>query len=148
LNELKIIIKGIFISFHSRFEEIALRETKIITVSSDNADFPSEKYYLVESYCEDNSCDCRKVMINIIPVSNPKEILATIGYGWESVKFYEEWMFGDKKTAKELVGAYLELGGQQSRHSQHFLEIFKTVIDEKYKKTIVRHYELWKSSKR
>lgn len=99
-------------------------------------------------YCLDNSCDCRKVMINVIPVYKPKEILATIGYGWESVKFYEKWMYGDKEIARELAGEYLELGGQQSKYSQRFLEIFKTTLDERYKETIVRHYGLWKSFKR
>lgn len=138
---------GEFIPFYERFPEVALRETRIITLSSDNSKIPAGKYYLTESFCGDDSCDCRKTMLTIIPVNNPKEILATIGYGWESVKFYEKWMYGDKKMAKQLIGTYLEPGGIQSKYSQRFLQIINVSLTGEYKKTIMKHYSLWKNIK-
>ncbi len=138
---------GEFIPFNERFPEIAIPETKIITVSSDNSKVPAGRYYLVESFCSDDSCDCRKIMLAIISVNNQKKILATIGYGWESIKFYEKWMYGDKKMAKLLIGTYLEPGGIQSKYSQGFLRIINVSLTEEYRKTIIRHYKLWKNIK-
>src|SRR5258706_5495879 len=114
-----------FIPFYSKYRDIALEETRQITVNASDLGVPLGPYDLVESYCIDDTCDCRKVMINLIEVNPPNRILATIGYGWESLKFYTEWMFGEKKIAKDLAGAYLEPGGFQSQYSQNFLEIFK-----------------------
>lgn len=133
-----------FLPFQSRFEEIALQESKIIMVNSRNARVPIGTYSFMENYCEDNTCDCRKVMVNFVHIKS-KEILATIGYGWESVNFYTKWMYGDRKIAQILSGVYLEPGGIQSKYSQAFLELFKHYLDKEYIERLKKHYKIFKS---
>lgn len=137
---------GAFIPFYERFPEIARRETKIITISSDNSKVPAGKYWLAESFCTDDKCDCRKVMINVIPVNKPK-VLATVGFGWESIKYYEKWMYGDIEIAKQMAGTYLELGGFQSENSEEFLKIINISLDKDFIDLIKKHYGIWKKIK-
>ena len=60
-------------------------------------------------------------MINI--VSN-NEVFATIGFGWEDLKFYKKWI-GDKKLAADMKGPSLEFGGMQSKYAMVFLNLLK-----------------------
>lgn len=133
-----------FISFYTRCKNITLKETRRITISAKDLGVPLGEYDMVENYCSDDSCDCRKVMINFIEVKPPHRILATIGYGWESLEFYIKWMYGDKDIAEHLVGAYLELGGYQSEYSRNFLEIFNARLSKEYTDTIKKHYKIFK----
>ncbi len=55
--------------FHSRFPEIAERETRTVTLL-DHSDFnlPAAHYSFLEMFCDEPGCDCRKTMIQIIKV--------------------------------------------------------------------------------
>ncbi len=110
-----------FLPFYSKHKNIAVKETRTIKITASDLGVPPGEYMLLENYCADESCDCRKVMINVVEVNPPRRILATIGYGWESVAFYTKWMYGNKEIAKSITGAYLEFGGIQSPYAQHFL---------------------------
>lgn len=136
-----------FKAFYSRYKNIALRETRRIKVAASDLGVPLGEYELIDNYCIDDSCDCRKVMVNFVEVNPPHRILATIGYGWESLEFYTKWMYGDKEFAKELVGAYLEPGGFQSQYSQNFLQIFNIRLTDDYISTIKSHYRMFKKLK-
>jgi len=85
-----------FIPFYTRYKELALKESRSIMLMEGQLGLPPGEYGLLESYCSNKSCDCRKVMINVIDVKSPHEFLATIGYGWESAEFYTEWIGGDE----------------------------------------------------
>ena len=102
-------------------------------------------YAFLESYCDDPECDCRKVMINVINMKKSDTILATIGYGWESEKFYAEWI-GDKKMGKEITGAYFEAAGVQTKYAGEFLQLWKlmTAQNKEYVNRLKRHYVMWK----
>src|SRR3989344_510036 len=99
-------------SFHNRFLDVAEKETRCIIIPFGKK-LPAGEYFLTESYCNDDNCDCRRVFINIV---HNQEIVATIGYGWEDLPFYEKWL-GDKSLAKDMKRPILELGTQQSKHS-------------------------------
>ena len=133
-----------FIPFYSRFKNIAEKETRSIKITVSDLGVPRGEYMLLENYCTDKNCDCSKVMINVVEVKPPRRILATIGYGWESVEFYTKWMYGDEKIARSITGAYLELGGIQSQYAQHFLEVFKATLTDEYVNTIKKHYRMFK----
>ena len=133
-----------FIPFYSGYKDVAAKETRTLKITADDLGVPRGEYMLLENYCTDKSCDCRKVMINVIEVNSPRQILATIGYGWESVAFYTQWMHGDKEIARMITGAYLELGGIQSQYAQHFLEVFKASLTDEYVNTIKKHYSMFK----
>lgn len=135
----------LFTSFYSRFPEIAKKETRVVTIKSAQFNLPLGEFALIDSYCEDDACDCRKVMINFVIAKNPNKILSTIGYGWESLAFYTKWAYGDTRLAKTMKGTYLELGGIQTKYATNFLRLFNNVcLDSIYKKRIKKHYYQFK----
>lgn len=131
--------------FYSRYKNTAVRETRSIKITAIDLGVPLGEYLLLENYCTDDSCDCRKVMINVVEANPPRRILATIGYGWESEEFYTKWMHGDKEIARSITGAYLEHWGLQSQYAQQFLEIFKATLPEEYVNTVKKHYRMFKN---
>ena len=134
-------MKGDFQSFHTLCPNEANTETKCI-INFNEFNFPRGEYFLLESYCNDKNCDCRKVMINIV---SKDEVFATIGFGWEDLKFYEKWI-GDKKIAVEMKGPSLELGGMQSKYAIAFLNCLKESLlkDSGYINRLKKHYKLFK----
>lgn len=133
--------------FYTKFRKIAEKETRVLTILKPEFNVPLGEYAFIEYYCDDDNCDCRKVIITVVDAKNPNKTFATIGYGWESYKFYLDWMYGDKKTAMGLVGAYLEPIGTQTKYSEKFLLLFKNVVlkDKIFQDNIKNHYSIYKS---
>ena len=131
--------------FHNRFLDVAEKETRCIIIPPGKK-ISAGEYYLTESYCSDDKCDCRRVFINIF---HNREMVATIGYGWEELPFYEKWL-GGKEMAAEMRGPILELGGQQSEYAEELLKLFKNVMlkDTTFIERLKRHYDMFKSSKK
>jgi len=129
--------------FHSKFPKVAEEETRCAIILSGH-DLPEGKYFFFESYCNDNKCDCRRVFLN---VGYNEEIVATIGYGWESLEFYKKWS-GDGVIAKEMKGPILEFGGVHTKYSEMILELFKEIMmnDSVFIERLKRHYEMFKST--
>lgn len=144
---LRLTTMGEFIPFVVYCGDLAQTETKEFIVSAPlwEGGLPTGRYTLLESYCADKRCDCRKVMVNILSKEN-NTILATIGYGWENEQFYIEWMHGDEEIGKGLAGAYLEPGGLQSAYSQACLQLFKEIIatEPSYVDLLKRHAKIFK----
>lgn len=136
-----------FIPFYKCFPEIALEETYIFTIPKNDAKVPEGDYFLIENYCPGKKCDCRKVIINIVPKENNSLILASIGYGWESLSFYQKWAYGDKELAGQMEGTHVEPACIQSKHTHFFLEQLNLTIikDKSFTETIKRHYRLFKN---
>lgn len=131
--------------FHKKFLDVAEKETRCIIIPLGKK-LPAGEYFLTESYCNDDKCDCRRVFINVLHKEN---IAATIGYGWEDISFYEKWV-GDRSLAKDVKGPVLEAGGHQSEHSEEILKLFKECMlkDEVFIERLKRHYEMFKSIKK
>jgi hypothetical protein len=129
--------------FYNRFPGVAEKETRCVIIPKGKH-LPAGEYYLSESYCNDKKCDCRRAFINVIYNDN---ILATIGYGWEDLKFYEKWM-GDKELAKDAKGPILEVGGVSTKYSQEILTLFKTFMiqDKIFIDRLKEHYKMFKKS--
>src|SRR5205823_1234453 len=105
---------------------------------------------LVEFYCDDLGCDCRRVIIQVWGNEKPGIALATFNYGWESEKFYVKWMHGDRELAREMRGLSPEPFGRQSSFTPQLLELVRTVLaeDPAYVKRLKRHYEMVKAAQR
>ena len=59
-------------------------ETRTITIIRGKGDLPEGTYGLVESFCPDPGCDCRRVMLNVVGKELPERgYLATISYGFD-----------------------------------------------------------------
>jgi hypothetical protein len=103
-----------YVMFHEYFREIAKRETRSFTVFN-NIELPAGDYGLLEMYCNEPGCDCRRVFFSVIS-SVTKQVEAVIAFGWESSKFYAEWLGnGDAQIINELKGPILNLGSPQSK---------------------------------
>jgi len=130
--------------FQERFPKIAAKETRAITILN-NPELPSDTYGLIEAYCDELDCDCRRVFLNVIS-TNQKKLLATIAFGWERKKYYAKWMGdNDPKTIRDIKGPVLNLASTQSKLAPALLKQIKVVLQDKnYIERLKRHYNLFK----
>ena len=134
-----------YVPFYIKFPELAEKETRAM-ILFDDPDIPDGKYYLVESYCNESDCDCRRVFLNV--VSDTNEILAVIAYGWESKKFYSKWLGeNDPETITELKGPALNLSSPQSEIASSLLEKVRFILEDKqYLNRLKSHYKLFRDA--
>ena len=84
-----------YVSFHEYFPEIAERETRTITLLENSGlELPPGQYSLLELYCDEPGCDCRRVFLCVV-TSRINAVEAVIAYGWEDAEFYARWMGQD-----------------------------------------------------
>jgi hypothetical protein len=80
--------------FVKQFPELGWKETRSATVVPMNTyGLPVDEYGLIEAYCSDKDCDCRRVFLNIAS-RKKEEIIAVVTYGWETEVFYQKWIGG------------------------------------------------------
>ena len=129
--------------FANKFPEIAEKETRCILMP-EGKDLPEGHYYFPESFCNDKECDCRRAFINVI---FEEETIATIGFGWENLKFYENWA-NDKSIVEYIKGPILELTGIRTKYSENALSLFKGVLmqDKLFLGRLPIHYKMFKDS--
>jgi len=134
-----------FVPFHEYFPNVAERETREIYVKSLFGTL-SCGYGLLEMYCNDPKCDCRRVMLNIVS-EREKKFVAMVNFGWESEKFYEKW-FGEKDDSiiKEIKGPCLNRTSPQSQYAPELLQLVKIIVlnDKSYVDRLKRHYKMFK----
>ncbi len=132
--------------FYERFPEIAEHETRTIT-TTHTMNLPDGEYGLLEAYCNEPGCDCRRVFFN---VCNPQgqEPLAVIAYGWEDYEYYVKW-FGkdDPRVIHELQGPVLNSASRQSRLAPILVDLVKWALQDKaYVERLKRHYKMFRES--
>jgi len=134
-----------YTSFHEKFPEIAEKETRVIT-AINNPELPPGNYDLLESYCNEVDCDCRRVFFNVYSEGR-NELVAVIAYGWEDSKFCADW-FGDNdpQIIGELKGPILNSASPQSKLAPVLRDIVEKYVlkDEHYIERIKRHYRMFK----
>jgi hypothetical protein len=133
--------------FHSRFPEIAERETRTVTVLA-HSDFnlPPAHYSFLEMFCDEPGCDCRRVFFSVVS-SLHNEIQAVISWGWEGRDFYVKWMGDDDPIIiNDLIGPALNLASPQSNLASPLLDLFCKVLlkDTAYIERIKRHYVMFR----
>ncbi|MCG3162686.1 MAG: hypothetical protein JMDDDDMK_03991 [Acidobacteria bacterium] len=113
------------IPFMEIFREQAMSETRTLTTPG-SPDLPADSYALVESYCPDPQCDCRRVMLNVI--ADRQGHVATISFGFD--------------RDEEMAGPFLDPLNKQSRYSGVLLSLVTTVAlaDPAYVARLERHY--------
>lgn len=133
------------LAFFSRFPELGARETRTLNLTQTVMGIPPGQYALVQFYCEDPKCDCRRTIIQIWEERNPGVALATFNFGWESKEFYTDWLHGDAKSGEQICGLSLEPGGQQSRLTDPLRAMVEMVLqDPAYVERLKRHYAMFK----
>lgn len=110
-----------------------------------NPELPIDTYGLVDAYCDELDCDCRRVFLHVVS-KNQKKILATIAFGWESKRYYAKWLgHNHPNMIKDLKGPVLNLASAQSRLAPALLKQIQVVLQDKsYIERLKRHYKLFK----
>lgn len=132
--------------FSNYFPDIVGHETRSITILN-NSELPAGTYSLLEMYCDEPGCDCRRVFFAVVS-SITKNIEAVIAYGWESPEFYIKWMGdNDPDIIKELIGPTLNLSSPQSRLAPAILKMVKNVVlqDQTYVQRLKTHYKMFRA---
>jgi SEC-C motif len=124
---------GDLIPFHLLFMEIAERETRNLTLLGQRG-APSKTYGLLEAYCPDPTCDCRRVMINVVDVDHLEDgYLAAISFGFD--------------RDADMAGPYLDPLNPQSPLAGMLLEhVIHVLSDPAYVRRLERHYDLVKAA--
>jgi hypothetical protein len=132
--------------FFSRFPELAARETRTVKLLEPFAGLPAGEYGFLELYCNEPTCDCRRVLFQVCRADRPNKVLATINYGWESEDFYAQWLHGDRESARELATADLDPLNTQTKLSPALLELFRQILlqDRAYIDRLRGHYRMFK----
>ncbi len=136
--------------FIERFGELGWKETRSATVFENNQyGLPPDQYGLLEAYCNDENCDCRRVFFNIASRKR-NEIIAVVTYGWETEAFYRKWFGGSESSCiavKEMTGLGLNSASQQSKFAPAALKLVKELLqDPNYVARIKRHYKMFKET--
>lgn len=133
--------------FYSRLGALAARETWGIIAPPGHPTLPTGEYAFVEFYCADASCDCRRVLLQVWPKDRPGNVLATINYGWEKLKFYQRWT-GSREDARVIVGACLDPLNPQGPHAATFLGALRHFVrtDPAWPARFKQHYKLFKAA--
>ena len=132
----------IMIDCHSLLPDLPVR-----TLHIERAQVvPDGDYDLIECFCNETDCDCRRAMICVRDCSDNK-IVAYISYGWESLDFYQKWA-GNSSDAEECKGPYLDPLNPQSHYAAAFLAVFENYLlpDKAYLDRLQRHYALFKAA--
>ena len=122
-----------FIPFYEVEPELAEHETRTITVLVTQSELPEGTYGLIESFCPDPACDCRRVMLNIACEEQlERGYLATISYGFD--------------RDDDMAGPFLDPLNPQSEYSEELLETVTTAAlsDTRYVERLEEHYHLVK----
>jgi hypothetical protein len=131
--------------FIERFGEIAWKETRSITVFDDPR-LAGDEFGFLELYCNDENCDCRRVMFDVLSKNRGKSV-AVIAYGWESQEFYAKWLRQkDPEIIQQMQGPILNPGSHQSELAPALLEKVRDVLlaDPEYIARLKQHYRMFK----
>jgi len=122
------------IPFYVVDPELAAQETRVLNVLALHRGVPAGSYGLLELYCHDPSCHCRRVMLSIREEKSPEEILASINFGFD--------------REAELAGPFLDPLNPQSSIAEGLLDLIQSVIlsDAKYIRRLERHYHMMKQA--
>ncbi len=118
--------------FGAMFREVAERETRVLT-TSNHPRLGSESYALVEVYCTEPDCDCRRLLINVVRDSDMEHV-ATVS-----------WAFDPKAPDR---GPFLDPLNPQSDLSPALLDLVGRLLasDRAYVDRLERHYRMVKES--
>lgn len=139
--------EGMMAAYHV-LGDLALQETRTITTFHPRGNLPPGNYALIELYCADRKCDCRRVLLQVRSQDAPGEVLATINFGWESVEFYTRWMHGDRESGEQIASGSLDLPHLQSPYCDALFDLVQETAlkDPDYVERLARHYKLFKKA--
>jgi hypothetical protein len=139
-----------FAPFYEHFLEVAREETRSLIVMKPEGRLPAGTYTLTEMFCDEEGCDCRRVVFQVWSDRGRPErpdVVATISFGWEPESFYREWARFplSKEDLDELKGPGLMRMAPQSEYAAKLLPHVRAALThEFYVDRIVRHYAMYR----
>jgi hypothetical protein len=113
------------IPFVSLFPQQAMAETRVFIVRGDPL-LPDDEYGLIEAYCDDPRCNCRRVMLNVAGRAQ-QAVLASISYAFD--------------RDDEFAGPFLDPLNPQSGYAEALLELVELILeDPAYLARLEAHY--------
>jgi len=122
------------VPFHHLFPDIGLKETRKITTFGDFG-LPADEYALLEYYCPDPECNCRRVMLNVVGRRQQADhFLASISYGFD--------------REDEFAGPFLDPLNPQSEYAGILLDLVERYVlsDPDYVARLEAHYRMVKEA--
>jgi hypothetical protein len=114
--------------------ELAAQETRVMHTLVPQGKLPVGSYDLLEFYCPDPACECRRVMLNVAEEKGPDRFLASISYGFD--------------RDEEDAGPFLDPLNPLSRYAEDLLQLVEEIVlsDPRYVARLERHYYLVKEA--
>lgn len=120
--------------------EILGPECQIRTVViADDPYLPSGEYTFIDTYCTDNTCDCRKTIIQIF---HEGKVVSIVSYGWENPEFYLRWLGNtkDRELAEEMSGLSIDFSSPDLVSSKGILILVNHLLDQKWISILKENY--------
>ena len=111
------------------FREQGLAETRSLTLRGYPG-LPDDEYALIESYCTDPHCDCRRTMLGVVRRTlMERGAVASISYGFD--------------RDDELAGPFLDPLNPQCEFAETLLEVVQNVVlsNPAYVARLESHYQ-------
>src|SRR5438876_10667936 len=101
------------VPFFTKVGRRAFEETRTVIVTKEQS-LPAGPYGLLEFYCDEGDCDCRRVLFQVIRPETRERAWATINFGWQTPEYYRKWCH-DGGVVNEMASASLESLGRQTK---------------------------------
>ncbi len=123
------------------FPAIAASETRVFIIPEDsNQEFgaiPAGEYGLMEWYCNEPGCDCRRVMIHVVARRGMAHV-ASINHAFDPP--------APDAPGGITVRTFLDPLNKQTKFSNDILRLCTELVlsDDAYCQRLVRHYKMFK----
>ncbi|MFZ4547061.1 MAG: hypothetical protein ACOYN4_06490 [Bacteroidales bacterium] len=134
-----------YTAFETYFPEIAEKETRVIQFF-EGTELAGDTLILIEMFCDEPKCDCRRVMLNVFSEKR-KEFVAAIAFGWENERFYKKWYpYGNENDIKELKGPALNAMSRTTDISEIVLKSVTELVlsQQNYIDRVKEHYYIFR----
>lgn len=105
---------------------------------ADSGELPGGDYSLLDLYCTDPKCDCRKTIIQII--HNGRHV-STVDYGWEDPRYYAKWARLDDAMIREMSGLSLDFMSPNLIDPDATLSLMNHLLDDQWINRIKATYK-------
>jgi len=122
----------------------ATARVRTLTIAH-HLELPDGAYAMLDTYCTDPGCDCRKTMIL---VHLDHRHVSTINFGWESPEFYARWYGAplDDRTLAEMKGPCIDLNSPNLVPPGAMLAFFSALLVAPYLEHLRSQYTRFRAA--
>ena len=115
-------------------------QIRVVSITAD-PNLPDGEYAFIDNYCTDNTCDCRKTIIQIL---HNGKLVSIVSFGWENPKFYLRWLNSpsERELANEMSGVSIDFTSPDLVSPKGMLLLVNHLMDETWISKIKENYRL------